>query len=436
MPTPPPGQATTRLAGHPHRRRASPPGPTPPAGSAPPTPSTPSEPPSSPAPAPAPAPAPRSPGTSAATAAPATSSTSRARTVIPDGPHSAARVPPRTPRRRPTGPPTDTNARHGVARRPRPPPPHRPPPADRHPRDRPPRVARPAGTTIRGSAATPTCPRSERGAGHPLGRSRVWPSPPGDTHTHLFGGSRSKSGTVPQPWVATSGRGESEYPTGASGSTTPSRNAGRSPSDRGSRWFGQQSRTAQEGTDVHPHHRPGRPAAPCRHPARGRRPRRRPGDQRVRRPHREPHREPHRGGGPSASASASPSPSATADRRAHPDHSPSATTTPSPTEPGPVAERQRLADGPPRPAARAHDVPQGRFGRRSSPAASGATPQTAYAADFIARTLADGDDHYVYPDYGGFPDGREHDRRDPRPGRRPAPARPRRTPRSPTSRTT
>ena len=207
----------------------------------------------------------------------------------PRRPTQRARVPPRTPRRRPTRPPSDTNTSHRVARRPRPAataPTSSPSPRCwcSTPRDGG-RTAAPGPST---ALPTLTCRRSDRGAGHPLGRSRVWPSPPGDTHTHLFGGSRSKSGTVPQPWVATSGRGESEYPTGASGSTTPSRNAGRSPSDRGSRWFGQQSRTAQEGTDVHPHHCPGHPAAPCRHPARGRRPRRRPGDQRVRRPTASP----------------------------------------------------------------------------------------------------------------------------------------------------
>ena len=86
-------------------------------------------------------------GTATATAATATSSTSRARTVIPDGPHSelefllehhGAAPPGQQPTRTPVT---------GVARRPRPPPPHRPPPAGRHPRDRPPRVARQAGTT-------------------------------------------------------------------------------------------------------------------------------------------------------------------------------------------------------------------------------------------------------------------------------------------------
>ena len=43
----------------------------------------------------------------------------------PRRPTQRARVPPRTPRHRPTGPPTNPNTGHGLARRPRPPPPHR-----------------------------------------------------------------------------------------------------------------------------------------------------------------------------------------------------------------------------------------------------------------------------------------------------------------------
>ena len=108
---------------------------------------------------------------------------------------------------------------------------------------------------------------------------------------------------------------------------------------------------------------------------------------------------------PTASASASPSPSATATGEPTPTTSPSATTSPSPSDPAPSPS----ASGSPTAPAATPSAPATTFLKGASAsvlaqAASAATPQTAYAADFIARTLADGDDHYVYPDSGGFPD--------------------------------
>ena len=107
---------------------------------------------------------------------------------------------------------------------------------------------------------------------------------------------------------------------------------------------------------------------------------------------------------PTASASATPSPSATATGEPTPTTSPSATT-PSPTSPAPSPS----ASGSPTAPAATPSAPPTTFLKGASAsvlaqAASAATPQTAYAADFIARTLADGDDHYVFPDSGGFPD--------------------------------
>ena len=108
---------------------------------------------------------------------------------------------------------------------------------------------------------------------------------------------------------------------------------------------------------------------------------------------------------PTASATASPSPSATATGEPTPTTSPSATTSPSPSDPAPSPS----ATGSPTSPAATPSAPATTFLKGASAsvlaqAASAATPQTAYAADFIARTLADGDDHYVYPDSGGFPD--------------------------------
>ena len=130
-----------------------------------------------------------------------------------------------------------------------------------------------------------------------------------------------------------------------------------------------------------------------------------------------------------------PSPSASRDRRAHPDHQPVGHDAPSPTSPAPSPSASgRRRPAPRRPARRPRVLKA--LGLGLAQAASAATPQTAYAADFIARTLADGDDHYVYPDSGGFLDGGNTIDAILALRRRPAPARPRRTPRSPTSRTT
>ena len=115
--------------------------------------------------------------------------------------------------------------------------------------------------------------------------------------------------------------------------------------------------------------RPRRPAP--RHPRARRSPSARP---RLRRPHR-------------------PAPRRPTDRTGSSD--PSATTTPSatPTPTGSV---------PPPSASPTTDAPDTRLLRGAPPAllaaaAADAVPQSAHAADFIARTLAAGDDHYVYP---------------------------------------
>src|SRR6478735_10862925 len=109
---------------------------------------------------------------------------------------------------------------------------------------------------------------------------------------------------------------------------------------------------------------------------------------------------------PTASSSASPSPSATATATGEPTPttSPSATTSPSPSDPAPSPS----ASGSPTAPAATPSAPATTFLKGASAsvlaqAASAATPQTAYAADFIARTLASGDDHYNFPEFPGFP---------------------------------
>ena len=111
---------------------------------------------------------------------------------------------------------------------------------------------------------------------------------------------------------------------------------------------------------------------------------------------------------PSVTASPSPSPSATssatvspsATTPADPTQSASPTASPSTTLPSPDASPSE----PPSPASTS-SPPVARLSASSLLAATAtAAPEAAHAADFIARTLATGKDHYVYPG-GAFFDG-------------------------------
>lgn len=101
---------------------------------------------------------------------------------------------------------------------------------------------------------------------------------------------------------------------------------------------------------------------------------------------------------PTASATdASASPSAPAEPSAEPSPSdlPSATTSPEPTEapssPAPSTSAPAPSTSAPQPTV------AGGARERTALVADAASPESEAAAAFIARTLADGDDHYVYP---------------------------------------
>ena len=104
-----------------------------------------------------------------------------------------------------------------LARRPRSPPPGRARPStaaalvEPHQRLAPlasrkyPATPRPRSSTVLSTGAVrSTGAVTSAGAGHVAQGVESGRRPRGDTHTHLFGGSRFESGTVPQPWVATS----------------------------------------------------------------------------------------------------------------------------------------------------------------------------------------------------------------------------------------
>ena len=102
----------------------------------------------------------------------------------------------------------------------------------------------------------------------------------------------------------------------------------------------------------------------------------------------------------STSATAEPSPSApTASAEPVPTTSPSADPTPSATgpasAPSPTATRSTSAT--PAPSEAGDERVAAASPAQLAEAAAAAVPQAAYAADFVARTLAAGDDHYVYP---------------------------------------
>jgi hypothetical protein len=117
---------------------------------------------------------------------------------------------------------------------------------------------------------------------------------------------------------------------------------------------------------------------------------------------------------PTASSSASPTPSASPSAEASPTTSPTDTPSPSPTDPAPSpsvtpselpTQSPTTAPAPttpPRETATSTARVAGASAARLASAAGAAVSQAAYAAAFIARTLATGDDHYVYP--GGYPD--------------------------------
>ena len=107
--------------------------------------------------------------------------------------------------------------------------------------------------------------------------------------------------------------------------------------------------------------------------------------------------------GPTASASASPAPTATGSGDTTPTTSPSTPGSPSPTSPAPSPSNP--APSPSTTATRGSTPTTapadrrlaGASASRLADAAAAAAPQSAYAAAFIARTLAAGGDHYVYP---------------------------------------
>ena len=99
-------------------------------------------------------------------------------------------------------------------------------------------------------------------------------------------------------------------------------------------------------------------------------------------PSESPSVEPERHDLPDATASASPTPT---------DLPSTSSPTPSASAPGPDDVRRPRVSG---------------LSRAQLLAAAGAAaPQTGYAADFIARTLAAGGDHYEYPDFAAFDGG-------------------------------
>ncbi len=115
----------------------------------------------------------------------------------------------------------------------------------------------------------------------------------------------------------------------------------------------------------------------------------------------------------SATASASPSPTATGSPSPTVTGSPSPTATassePTPTKsPSPAAPLSPSIS--PTAPSTGTDAPADKLLKGASAsllaqAASSAVPQTAYAADFVARTLAAGGDHYVYPNCTFFDGG-------------------------------
>lgn len=97
-----------------------------------------------------------------------------------------------------------------------------------------------------------------------------------------------------------------------------------------------------------------------------------------------------------APSTASPAPSATAEPSVSP--TPSASASPSPSTSGSPA----ASTGTPAPTP---ETVRGLGAAGLAAAAGQATPQTGWAADFIARTLAAGGDHYQYPDFDAFDGG-------------------------------
>ncbi|MFQ6173352.1 LPXTG cell wall anchor domain-containing protein [Oryzobacter sp. R7] len=113
---------------------------------------------------------------------------------------------------------------------------------------------------------------------------------------------------------------------------------------------------------------------------------------------------------PGAQPTPSVSTSATAEPTAPTSPAPSTTTEPSVTPtPSASASPSPSASGTPAaPAATPSAAPEtvrGLGAAELAAAAGQATPQTGWAADFIARTLAAGGDHYQYPDFDAFDGG-------------------------------
>jgi hypothetical protein len=100
---------------------------------------------------------------------------------------------------------------------------------------------------------------------------------------------------------------------------------------------------------------------------------------------------------PTSSASASPTPTASASAEATPTTSPPVTTSPSPSDPAPSPSASATPTGPVATTGPSATTSAGGSSARLAAAAGVAAPQSAYAADFLARTLAAGGDHYVYP---------------------------------------
>lgn len=121
------------------------------------------------------------------------------------------------------------------------------------------------------------------------------------------------------------------------------------------------------------------------------------------------------GGEPTATTSASAEPTATGEPSASASTSPSASasaspapveSTPASPSPSPSTVPSSAAPGTTTPAPSAPAQAARVLAAAELAAAAGeAAPQTGWAAGFIARTLAAGGDHYVYPDFDAFDGG-------------------------------
>ena len=258
-----------------------------------------------------------------------------------------------------------------------------------------------ARTPVLGSLpgrAAPPDRRSTRSAGG----GRVAPSPLGAAPTRTCSGEAG-----PSPALSRSRgsrrhrRGESECPTGASGSSSPVEECGTEPECRVSPVVRATRHEPLREAPMSPHHRPSGAAARRRHPARRRSARRRPGAS-TRSPSRRPSRaRRRRRASRRRRRRPRPAPVRRPSRRPRPPTAPSPSPTARPRRPAatPSTSPTRSASATPtaqRGQRRARRRPRRRPGSRD--AAAAAVPQAAYAADFVARTLAAGDDHYVYPD--------------------------------------